>query len=121
LPGKIEIAIRKKESIPKGWIIDKNGGATRRRALERRRDHSYRQGADHQSSLLLSRHGVILRLQGQPKPVSNVAPTLRTSASGGTADDTRTCHWLNKVANDPNQTYERRYPRQAVSTRIMVR
>ena len=26
--GKIEIAIRKKESIPTGWIIDKNGGAT---------------------------------------------------------------------------------------------
>jgi LDH2 family malate/lactate/ureidoglycolate dehydrogenase len=26
--GKIEIAIRKKEGIPKGWIIDRNGGAT---------------------------------------------------------------------------------------------
>jgi LDH2 family malate/lactate/ureidoglycolate dehydrogenase len=26
--GKIEIAIRKKQDIPKGWIIDKNGGAT---------------------------------------------------------------------------------------------
>src|SRR5215471_21307570 len=32
-----------------------------------------------------------------------------TSASGGIADNTRTCRWLDLVANDPSRTFRRSF------------